>query len=65
MTESEYIALSTATRKVLLMRALLSEIAPIMNITVVKPDIKCTLFEDNKGAEELTKFTRADPEPNT
>ena len=60
-TEAEYIALSTAAREVLPMRTLISEIAPVMQINVAKPDIKCTVFEDNKGAEELAKVHKSRP----
>jgi hypothetical protein len=58
-TEAEYIALSTAAREVLPMRTLISEIAPIMQINIAKPDVKCTVFEDNKGAEELAKVHKS------
>eukprot|EP00957_Ditylum_brightwellii_P041055 3109481-Ditylum_brightwellii.AAC.1 len=58
-TEAEYIALSTATREVLPMITFISEIAPVMGIPIAKPDIKCTIFEENKGAEELTKFHKS------
>eukprot|EP00957_Ditylum_brightwellii_P190719 14519394-Ditylum_brightwellii.AAC.1 len=61
MTEAEYIALSTAAREVLPMRTLISEISPVMNITVSKPDIKCTVFEDNKGVEKLAKVHKSRP----
>eukprot|EP00957_Ditylum_brightwellii_P155799 11860966-Ditylum_brightwellii.AAC.1 len=57
-TEAEYIALSTAAREVLQMRTLISEIVPVMNIAVAEPDIKCTIFEDNKEAEELAKVKK-------
>ena len=43
------------------MRTLISEIAPIMQINVAEPDIKCTVFEDNKGAEELAKVHKSRP----
>eukprot|EP00957_Ditylum_brightwellii_P209549 15362231-Ditylum_brightwellii.AAC.1 len=43
------------------MRSLISEIAPVMNIDVAKPDIKCTAFKDNKGAEELVKIHKSRP----
>eukprot|EP00957_Ditylum_brightwellii_P150093 11430392-Ditylum_brightwellii.AAC.1 len=32
-----------------------------MNNDIAKPDIKCTAFEDNKGAEELAKVTKNRP----
>ena len=60
-TEAEYIALSTAAREVLPMRTLISEIAPIMDIPIAKPGIKCTIFEDNKRAEELAQVHKIRP----
>eukprot|EP00957_Ditylum_brightwellii_P207339 15352512-Ditylum_brightwellii.AAC.1 len=54
-TEAEYIALSTAARDVLPIRNQISEIAPVMKINIAKLDIKCIVFEDNRGTEELTK----------
>ena len=54
-TEAEYIALSTATRELLPMRLLLTEIATHMKIVTKPPKIHCTLFEDNIGAETLAK----------
>ena len=60
-TEVEYIALSTAAREVLPLKELISEIAPVMQITVAKPDIRCTVFEDNKGTEELAKIHKSRP----
>eukprot|EP00957_Ditylum_brightwellii_P066173 5021575-Ditylum_brightwellii.AAC.1 len=60
-TEAEYIALSIAAREVLSLRELISEIAPVTKITVTKPDIRCTIFEDNKGAEELAKMHKSRP----
>ena len=60
-TEAEYIALSTAAREVLPIRKLISEIAPVMKITDVQPNIICTIFEDNKGVEELAKVPKMRP----
>eukprot|EP00957_Ditylum_brightwellii_P118229 9017247-Ditylum_brightwellii.AAC.1 len=34
-----------------------------MGIPVAKPDIKCTIFEDNKEAEEVTKLHKSRPRP--
>eukprot|EP00957_Ditylum_brightwellii_P101284 7718241-Ditylum_brightwellii.AAC.1 len=51
-TEVEYIALSTAAGEVLPLRELINEIAQVMQITIAKPDIRCTVFEDNKVVEE-------------
>ena len=52
-TEAEYVALSTAAREVLPLRELVLEIKDILNIPETELLIRCTLFEDNKGAEEL------------
>eukprot|EP00957_Ditylum_brightwellii_P202299 15329537-Ditylum_brightwellii.AAC.1 len=60
-TEEKYIALSTVAREVLPIRELISEIAPVMQIAVAKPDIRCTVFEDNKGAEVLAKTHKSRP----
>ena len=60
-TEAEYIALSTAAREVLPLRELILEIKPILNIPEAKLQIRCTLFEDNKGAEELAKVPKNRP----
>eukprot|EP00957_Ditylum_brightwellii_P004188 319079-Ditylum_brightwellii.AAC.1 len=59
--EAEYIALSTAAREIIPMGTLIRKIAPVMNIAVAKHGIKCTVFEDNKGAEELTKVPKNRP----
>eukprot|EP00957_Ditylum_brightwellii_P083308 6334039-Ditylum_brightwellii.AAC.1 len=60
-TEADYNALSIAAREVLPMRILISEIEPVLGIPIAKLDIKCTIFEDNKGAEELTKVYKSRP----
>ena len=60
-TEAEYIALSTAARELLPMRHLLSEIALTMNIITKAPNVNCTLFEDNIGAETLAKAPKMNP----
>ena len=60
-TEAEYIALSTAAREVLPLRELILEIKQILNIPGAKLQISCTLFEDNKGAEELAKVPKNRP----
>ena len=54
-TEAEYIALSTGAREVLPLKSLLEELKPILKLPNQNVTIKCTLFEDNKGAEELAK----------
>ena len=60
-TEAEYIALSTATRELLPMRELLVEISTILKLEEVKPTIRCTLFEDNVGAETLARTPNINP----
>ena len=60
-TEAEYIALSSAAREVLPLREMITELKPILNIPDANLVIKCTLFEDNMGAEELAKIPKNRP----
>ena len=60
-TEAEYVALSTAAREVLPLRELILEIKDILKIPEADLLIRCTLFEDNKGAEELAKVSKNRP----
>ena len=60
-TEAEYIALSTGAREVLPIRALLQELSNMLKLPSSDMTIKCTLFEDNKGAEELAKVPKNRP----
>ena len=60
-TEAEYIALSTGAREVLPIRALLAELSTLLKLPSSNMVIKCTLFEDNKGAEELAKVPKNRP----
>ena len=60
-TEAEYIALSTAARTLLPMRELMIEISKLFNLKEITPDVKCTLFEDNIGAETLAKSPKMNP----
>ena len=60
-TEAEYIALSTAAREVLPLRELIIELKSILNIPEAELNIQCTLFEDNRGAEELAKVPKSRP----
>ena len=57
-TEAEYIVLSTAARKVLSLREMVIELKPILDIPAADHVIRCTLFEDNKGAEELAHIPK-------
>eukprot|EP00957_Ditylum_brightwellii_P119254 9097529-Ditylum_brightwellii.AAC.1 len=43
------------------MRTLISEISLVMKIDVAYLDVKCAVFEDNKGAEKLAKFHKSRP----
>ena len=54
-TESEYVALSTATRECLPMRELFIELGQYLAMNTITPNIKCTLFEDNVSCETLAK----------
>ena len=49
--------MSTAAREVLPQR----ELKSILKIPKAKLNIKCTLFEDNRGAEELAKVPKNRP----
>ena len=60
-TEAEYIALSTAAREVIPMRELMIEIGSLFGLTSIAPTLKCTLFEDNMGAEHLAKSPKMTP----
>ena len=60
-TEAEYMALSLAAREVLPLRELVVELKDILQIPQAKLKIRCTLFEDNKGAEELAKVPKNRP----
>ena len=60
-TEAEYIALSTAAREVLPLREMVTELKTILDIPNAKLVIQCTLFEDNKGAEELANVPKNRP----
>ena len=60
-TEAEYIALSTATRELIPLRLTILEVSQTLGIPCSKLTLKCTLFEDNKGAEELAKVPKYRP----
>jgi hypothetical protein len=61
MTEAEYIALSTACRELLPMKKIFKEIKSFLDILDLTPDVKCTLFEDNVGAETLANAPKMTP----
>jgi hypothetical protein len=60
-TEAEYIALSTTCRELLPMKEMFKEIKAFLNIMDLTPDVKCTLFKDNVGAETLAKAPKMTP----
>ena len=60
-TEAEYVALSQSMRDVIPFLGLIGELKDILNLEIPKPEIKCTLFEDNNGALELAKQPRYRP----
>ncbi len=60
-TEAEYIALSTAARELIPIRELMIELAQTLKLPTIKPTIRCTLFEDNVGAETLAKSPKMTP----
>jgi hypothetical protein len=49
-TEAEYVALSQAMRDVIPFMNIIEEIAKNSPLSIPKPVVKCTLFEDNNGA---------------
>lgn len=63
-TESEYIALSTATREVIPSVGLMQEISELFGLLPRKPVFKCTVWEDNNSCitvvntREFTSRTR-------
>ena len=60
-TEAEYITLSQAMRDIISLMELLRELNANMNIPIQKPKVKCSVFEDNNGAIELTKVPKICP----
>ena len=50
-----------AARDLIPMRRQILEISKVFKIPCINLTIKCTLFEDNKGAEELDKFPKYRP----
>ena len=68
-TESEYIAISSATREVLPLIELMDKLEEKGVIEKsVKPVMRCRVFEDNSGAVELAtsvKVRKCDQEPST
>ena len=54
-------ALSQSMRDVIPFMNIMDEINDIYGIVETKPDIKCTLFEDNNGAIELAQTHKYRP----
>ena len=55
-TESEYVCLSQAARKVIPVMELIAEMKALgYNVGNTKPTVQCTIFEDNSGALTLAK----------
>ena len=48
-------------REVLPLREMITELKPILNLPKTKLVIRCTLFEDNMGAEELANVPKNRP----
>ena len=55
------VALLAAAREVLPLRKIVLETKPILDIPEEKLQIRCTLFEANKGAEEISKVLKNRP----
>ena len=53
--------LSLSTREFLPLREIVQELKDIFKIPEAQLKIRCTLFEDNKGAEELAKVPKNRP----
>jgi hypothetical protein len=61
-TESEYSALSEATREVLWLMGLMTEVKERMvPETINIPTIRCTVFEDNEGAKAMATVPKMRP----
>ncbi|KAL7526914.1 hypothetical protein ACHAWF_007826 [Thalassiosira exigua] len=60
-TESEYIALSSATREVIPFMNLMSETAELFALTASKPEFKCTVWEDNESCIKVAKSPKFTP----
>ena len=60
--ESEYSALSEATREVLWLMGLMNEVKErLVPGTISIPTIKCTVFEDNEGAKAMATVPKMRP----
>ena len=64
-TEAEYVALSQALQEVIPLMSVIKELktANIFDAGTI-PEVRCTLFEDNKGARELATVHNTDPAQN-
>ena len=61
-TESEYSALSEATREVLWLMGLMTKVKErLVPGTINIPTIKCTVFEDNEGAKAMATVPKMRP----
>ena len=60
-TEAEYVALSQSMRDIIPFMNQMKTMNKIFGQVNEKPDIYCTLFEDNNGALELAKTPRYRP----
>ncbi|KAI2513007.1 hypothetical protein MHU86_1298 [Fragilaria crotonensis] len=63
-TESEYLAISAATREVLPLMELVQEMQQHgCGLTATTPHLHCRVFEDNSGAVELASASRIENAP--
>ena len=60
-TEAEYVALSQSLRDVIPFMDFLTEVTDYYELDLDKPEVKCSLFEDNNGALELAKAPKYRP----
>lgn len=59
--EAEYIALSTAMRDIIPLMDQVKEMDLVYGDNSPKPEVRCTVFEDNNGALELARAPRYRP----
>ena len=60
-TEAEFVSLSTSLRQVIPLIALLEELRRVLSSAYLKPNIHCTVFEDNSGALEMARVPKMRP----
>jgi histone deacetylase 1/2 len=59
--EAEYISLSSGMRELLPIRELYLQLARLTSLKTTTTTVRCTVFEDNEGAESLAKSPKLTP----